>query len=1385
MNNQIIDARTDINIFVSSTFKDMQYERDLLHNRIFPVLNSEALSYGKTINMTDLRWGINTDTLDSENSSKKILSTCFHAIDKCRPYMIVILGNRYGWIPDRQLVHEILPAGVAERMNLDGKSATELEIIYALLNNAQLDHTLFYFRETEGDFPEEYLAESESEEKKLCKLKEYILSLRGVHVSTYKIAWDRQAKKPIGLDEFKQMLISDINSLLRKELINDLKLTEFEKERNRQWNLVYQKARRCHERKEFIDQVEEDLKSHPLQAIMGFEGYGKSTILSRIAIIHQEKGDLVLPVFCGNSASMDNPIEIIKYILDYLESLVGNKQPIEDEEKNTYVAYRKRINKLVDRFSNTSKQRLVILIDAYDQINKTDEESIDTIIPFGLNEKCCVLLTCNEDTELPKTVYRHHLNSLRFNDCISIINNTLDYYGKELDVSVIRSMLSKKNVTNPQYLTLMIGRLLMMNRYDFMLIDNAGGGIDEIISKQIEIVDSLSDSLDALYLDIISTASLDLGNAFVQTALNCIAVTQYGLRESDLEHILYRINKKWESVAFSELVLLLESFFIMRDDGRYDFVSQRLRNELKNRIDDTVNIHKSILDYLDTLPAEDPVRKQEILYHAIYTGNTEYFVKYINENYNNTAIIDTAAMEISRFLNSADADLLINMLRRSCAEDIVKDSFFNHDYLAEFFNLKVEHVPFSTSIKLHKAIVELGKEIVQQYKNPDAMLSLIRSVQKVGNIYLLSNKTHEAKVTFEDAFQLLNVLMDLIQLSDNNSFNEVPAKLAVDLGRSIYTMGRDNGNHEMILSSLKYFDKAIELVKNIPDFESIYNACLLLGLAYYYKISAWKYIRASYKKEYPVEEYINNAINYLERIQNRDSYKEKRRQLLRVYGEAIIYYNQNHEAAAYHKKKIIHYLSEFEENYIQLRNECSGSLTNEIEKNYSLVLKNAALFYFNTLEDTDTALKYAEKAYQCFANAIDETNQNERSRLWDYYRVLIQLCYLSDKESLKERGRSYIDRLFTDIKAVMDINDSFDLLTLQNAIDAIIAMYSCFDDRISLELQKEILERAIRYCRIIINEYPYETEYSSKLDNLKSALRELDSVSPEEKKAKELSNLAIEAYSKNDLKTAFKHFYEAAMAGDPISMLNLGVMYTSDDVVPRDLQQALYWFEKAAAEGIETAARYAEMAKKQLASDDIKEFFQRGIQLYSKGDYAGAFPWFEKAAQLGDPQSQFILGNMYDFGESVSVNDEKAYYWYLKAAEQNHVDALFNVGVFYERGRFVKQDIEKAVYYYRKAARLGSKRALQASREIEAFLARKYFEWADDYYVEGKTEQAIPLFEKSGQYGSHQAYYNLGVIFAKGEGGVKSDMARAKAYFEKSAGMGDSLSKEILRKFFT
>ncbi len=41
--------------FISSTFKDMQSERDVLHQVVFPVLRNRAKAYGEEIDELDLR----------------------------------------------------------------------------------------------------------------------------------------------------------------------------------------------------------------------------------------------------------------------------------------------------------------------------------------------------------------------------------------------------------------------------------------------------------------------------------------------------------------------------------------------------------------------------------------------------------------------------------------------------------------------------------------------------------------------------------------------------------------------------------------------------------------------------------------------------------------------------------------------------------------------------------------------------------------------------------------------------------------------------------------------------------------------------------------------------------------------------------------------------------------------------------------------------------------------------------------------------------------------------------------------------------------------------------------------------------------------------------
>ena len=41
-----------IKIFVSSTFKDMDYERDILHDEIVPELNEYASQYGEQVELS-------------------------------------------------------------------------------------------------------------------------------------------------------------------------------------------------------------------------------------------------------------------------------------------------------------------------------------------------------------------------------------------------------------------------------------------------------------------------------------------------------------------------------------------------------------------------------------------------------------------------------------------------------------------------------------------------------------------------------------------------------------------------------------------------------------------------------------------------------------------------------------------------------------------------------------------------------------------------------------------------------------------------------------------------------------------------------------------------------------------------------------------------------------------------------------------------------------------------------------------------------------------------------------------------------------------------------------------------------------------------------------
>src|SRR4030042_1525486 len=94
-----VTSRT-FRIFISSTFGDLQEERNSLQKNVFPRLRDLCRQHGCRFQAIDLRWGVREEAgLDQQT-----MKICLGEIERCRkisprPNFVVLLGDRYGWRP--------------------------------------------------------------------------------------------------------------------------------------------------------------------------------------------------------------------------------------------------------------------------------------------------------------------------------------------------------------------------------------------------------------------------------------------------------------------------------------------------------------------------------------------------------------------------------------------------------------------------------------------------------------------------------------------------------------------------------------------------------------------------------------------------------------------------------------------------------------------------------------------------------------------------------------------------------------------------------------------------------------------------------------------------------------------------------------------------------------------------------------------------------------------------------------------------------------------------------------------------------------------------------------------------------------------------------------
>lgn len=155
----------------------------------------------------------------------------------------------------------------------------------------------------------------------------------------------------------------------------------------------------------------------------------------------------------------------------------------------------------------------------------------------------------------------------------------------------------------------------------------------------------------------------------------------------------------------------------------------------------------------------------------------------------------------------------------------------------------------------------------------------------------------------------------------------------------------------------------------------------------------------------------------------------------------------------------------------------------------------------------------------------------------------------------------------------------------------------------------------------------------------------------------------------------------AAEKGHWPSMHNLAVHYYEGNGIEESEEKALYWWRQI--EALDIPDGYTHMAR----------VYRLGIGV--KPDTGKALEYMGKAARLGDPDAQFMVGKyLYD----PLKRKPDAYKMLACAVEQGHREAAFELALNYD----VDKDFEKAYQLYRKGAMLGSKSCINALRRAYA-----------------------------------------------------------------------------------
>ncbi len=160
---------------------------------------------------------------------------------------------------------------------------------------------------------------------------------------------------------------------------------------------------------------------------------------------------------------------------------------------------------------------------------------------------------------------------------------------------------------------------------------------------------------------------------------------------------------------------------------------------------------------------------------------------------------------------------------------------------------------------------------------------------------------------------------------------------------------------------------------------------------------------------------------------------------------------------------------------------------------------------------------------------------------------------------------------------------------------------------------------------------------------------------------------------------------------------------------------------------------------------------------------------FEDACADGNTISCHNMGLMYDYGDGVDEDDEKALGFYLKACDKDYAPSCSRAALLYEEGKGIEEDMNKAFRLYSQACGGG-----------DGFGCHN----AAVYYSKKETEAmknvAIGLYSKACDEGYAPSCIYLGRMYRDAKT-LSNDYELAKEKFDLACELNNTLGCKELR----